>query len=135
MKNRYLHHICIQTNTYEESLTFYTDVMGFTTVKETKDFHNRRYNTWLESNGFMIELQTPKIGEELQPFHSSVEGIVHFCLCVVDIQQEYQRMKSCGPCTFLSKGGDDIYTVEQGQLFKIVAPEGTIIEFRDNTAI
>ncbi|MBN2222111.1 MAG: VOC family protein, partial [Vallitaleaceae bacterium] len=30
-----LHHICIQTNQYEESKKFYMEVLGFTLLKET----------------------------------------------------------------------------------------------------
>ncbi len=44
---RMMHHVCIQTNSYNESLEFYTKVLGFRIVQETKDFHNREYNTWL----------------------------------------------------------------------------------------
>lgn len=55
-----IHHICIQTNTYEESKKFYMDILGFELVKETPNFHERDYNTWLDLNGFMIELQTGK---------------------------------------------------------------------------
>jgi len=57
---------------------------------------------------------------------------VHFCILVDKIQNEYQRLKQLGYINFLSKNGEDIYEVEGGYIFKIVAPEGTIIEVRDN---
>jgi hypothetical protein len=65
----------------------------------------------------------------------NAEGIVHFCIYLDDIQSEYQRMKQLGYTSFLSKNGEDIYEVEGGRLFKIAAPEGTIIEIRDNKGI
>jgi glyoxylase I family protein len=40
-----IHHICIQTNCYQESKMFYTDILGFKLIQETKDFHGREYNT------------------------------------------------------------------------------------------
>lgn len=56
----YLHHICITTPFYKESLEFYTSILDMVVICETKDFHNRDYNTWLKGNGIMIELQTGK---------------------------------------------------------------------------
>lgn len=56
------HHICIQTDQYKESLEFYVDILGFKLIKETPDFHSRQYNSWLEQDGFFIELQTNKAG-------------------------------------------------------------------------
>lgn len=135
MKTRALHHICIQTNKYERSLSFYTEILGFEVIKETKNFHGRYFNTWLRLNSFMIEMQTAKIGEQFNEFNSLNEGIVHFCIFVDDIQYEYQRLKQLGCLSFLSKNGEDIYKVEGGYLFKIVAPEGTIIEVRDSEEI
>jgi glyoxylase I family protein len=134
MKTKNLHHICIQTNNYQKSIGFYTKILGFEIVKETSNFHGRHYNTWLKLDTFLIEMQTPKIGELLNEFNPNTEGIVHFCIYVYDIQSEYQKIKQLG-CSFLSKNGEDIYKVEGGRLFKIIAPEGTIIEIRDNEGI
>lgn len=132
-----LHHICIQTNHYELSMNFYTKILGFEIVKETSNFHGRRYNTWLKLDSFLIEMQTPKRGvcARFNEFNGNAEGITHFCLYLKDIQSEYQRMKQLGCTSFLSKNGEDIYEVEGGRLFKIAAPEGTIIEIRDNKGI
>ena len=132
MKTGTLHHICIQTNQYEKSIGFYTKVLGFEIIKETANFHGRSYNTWLKLDSFLIEMQTPKIGGLFNDFDANREGIVHFCLYVDDIQGEYQRIKQLGSANFLSKNGEDIYQVEDGKLFKMTAPEGTIVEIRDN---
>ncbi len=132
-----LHHICIQTNHYGLSINFYTKILGFEIVKETSNFHGRRYNTWLKLDSFLIEMQTPKrdIDARFNEFNRNAEGIAHFCIYLDDIQSEYQRMKELGCTSFLSKNGEDIYEVEGGRLFKIAAPEGTIIEIRDNKGI
>lgn len=130
-----VHHICIQTNDYEKSLKFYTEILGFEIIKETKNFHSRDFNTWLQLGSFMIELQTGKAGEKLNEYNRRGEGIVHFCICADNIQNEYQRLKRLGFSNFLRKNGEDIYMVENGYLFKITAPEGTIVEIRDSEGI
>jgi|GEM_PF-3614566 len=48
-----IHHVCIQTSKYEESLGFYTRILGFELVKETKNFHQRAFNTWLKLGEFI----------------------------------------------------------------------------------
>ena len=126
-----IHHVCIQTNRYQESLDFYTKVLGFVVVKETQGFHGRAYNTWLESNGFYIELQTGKQYELLKPYGKDREGLVHLCFHVEDVVWEHQRIVDAGYHDFKLKNGKAIYRVENGFLFKVKAPEGTEIEFRD----
>lgn len=116
MKARALHHICIQTNKYEESIIFYTKVLGFEVIKETSNFHGRYYNIWLKLDSFMIEMQTAKKGDKLNEFSPNNEGIVHFCIYVDDIQSEYHRITQLGCDSFLSKNGEDIYEVEGGRL-------------------
>lgn len=130
-----LHHICIQTDNYEDSLRFYTDILGCTLIKESKNFHGRLYNSWLQLGSMMIELQTNKVGEKLIEYKSNNKGIVHFCFIVDNIEDEYLKIKTLGFDNFRSKNGEDIYKVENGKLFKIIAPEGTIIEIRDQEEI
>lgn len=126
-----IHHVCIQTNKYRESLDFYTNVLGFSVMKETADFHDRAYNTWLEQNGFYIELQTGKGSEPLEAYGKNREGIVHLCFYVEDIRWAHQQIIDSGYHDFKLKNGKAIYRVEDGFLFKVKAPEGTEIEFRD----
>jgi len=121
-----IHHICIQTDNYRESLDFYTKILGYKIVQETKNFHTRDYNTWLEKDGFMIELQTNKAGEVLADYNKSSKGIVHFCLLVDDVEEEYRKIKNLGFTNFKGKNNTDIYTVENQKLAKLIAPEGTI---------
>lgn len=127
-----IHHICIQTTKYIKSLEFYKSVLGFKLLKEDRNFNNREYNTWLELNGFMIELQTPKDNERKKLSKEGIEGIKHFCLCSDKFHEDYENIRSIGNVKFKSKNGNDIYEVEGNKLFKIISPEGTIIEIRNS---
>jgi glyoxylase I family protein len=131
MSIKMIHHICIQTEKYEESLEFYTEILGFELVKQTENFHKRDFNTWLRLGTFMIELQTGKKGEKLNKWSSLNEGIVHMCFLVDNVHEEFDRIKNLGYTNFKIKNGEEIYRVEDGYLFKIKAPEGTEIEIRD----
>lgn len=131
MAIKMMHHVCIQTEKYKESLEFYTEILGFELVQETAGFHNRDFNTWLKLGAFMIELQTPKKGNKLNPWSSVNAGIVHMCFEVDSVKEEYTRIKNLGYKNFKVKNGEEVYKVEDGYLFKVKAPEGTEIEFRD----
>lgn len=126
-----IHHICIQTTSYKESLDFYTRILGFEVVKESRNFHNRDYNTWLKLSTFMIELQTPKSGDKLNKWNSLNEGPVHMGFIVDNVKNEYNRIKSLGYDNFKTKNNEIVYKVQGEYLFKIKAPEGTEIEIRD----
>ena len=131
MSIKMMHHVCIQTEKYEESLEFYTRILGFEIVQETPNFHNRAFNTWLKLGNFMIEIQTAKQGEMLNPWSSLNEGIVHLCFLVDNFFEEIERIQQLGYEHFKIKNGEIVYKVEDGYLFKIKAPEGTEIEIRD----
>ena len=126
-----LHHVCIQTDKYNESLDFYTRILGFKVIKESKDFHTRGYNTWIKYEEFMIELQTAKVNDTLHKWSSLNSGPVHLGFLVDDVQSEYNRIKDLGYTDFKLKNGHIIYEVEGEKLFKMKAPEGTEIEIRD----
>lgn len=126
-----MHHVCIQTNNYKDSLEFYTKILGFEIIQETKNFHNRDYNTWLKLGTFMIELQTGKKEDKLTKWNKLNEGIVHMCFLVDNVQEELNRIKRLGYNDFKLKNNEALYKVEDSFLFKIKAPEGTEIEMRD----
>ncbi len=134
MTSKFVHHICIQTSNYEESLKFYKEVLGFELIKESPNFHSRHYNSWLRLGSFYIELQTGKKGEILNNKMPQTQGIVHLCLWVEDLPKEVENIKQLG-IDFLLKNDEAIYKVENGSLCKLIAPEGTIIELRDNRGI
>ena len=127
-----IHHVCIQTEKYQESLDFYTKILGFEILSETPNFHTRAFNTWLKLDNFMIELQTAKSGDTLNPWSNINEGIVHMCFLVDSVDKEYERIIKLGYNNFKVKNGEVIYNVEGGKLFKVKAPEGTEIEIRDS---
>ncbi|MCB2314020.1 VOC family protein [Clostridium tagluense] len=131
MNVKMLHHVCIQTEKYEESLKFYTEILEFELVKTGINFHKRDFNTWLRLGTFMIELQTAKKGDKLKDWSSLNEGIVHMCFLVDSVQVEFERIEKLGYANFKIKNGEKIYKVGDGYLFKIKAPEGTEIEIRD----
>lgn len=131
MSVKYVHHVCIQTENYEASLDFYTRILGFEVVSETTNFHGREYNTWLKLDNFMIELQTPKEGDNFNKWSSLNLGPVHIAFMVDNVEQEYEKIKSLGYNDFKLKDGKVIYKVLGESLFKIKAPEGTEIEMRD----
>lgn len=135
MNHRKLHHLCIQTDDYEASLRFYVEILEFKVVKETPNFHNRHFNTWIEYGDIMIELQTNRVDETLIPQTDITRGLAHFCFIVEDLEREYLRIKQLKHPHFKSKNGEELYTVNGSKLMKLVAPEGTVIEFRDRQVI
>ncbi len=131
MSIQMIHHICIQTERYKESLDFYTRILGFEMVSETANFHGRDFNTWLKLGDFMIELQTPKEGDKFNKWSSLNAGPVHMAFMVDNVKEEYERIRSLGYNDFKFKNGQVVYEVLGESLFKIKAPEGTEIEMRD----
>lgn len=130
------HHICVQTNDYEASKRFYMQILGFSLVSETENFHMRAYNSWLRGpDGLMIELQTPKGKALFSPMDKEAEGIAHICFLVGDVEKEAQRIISAGYDHFRRKNESVVYAVLGSKLCKVIAPEGTIIELRDTAEL
>jgi len=126
-----VHHICIETDRYEESLEFFRVILGFEIVKEIKGFHGRAYNTWLKNEGIEIELQTTK-GDALERMApAGCPGIAHVCFSVDDLKGHVKEMLAKGYNRFREKAGEIIYVVEGKALCKVIAPEGTVIELRE----
>lgn len=133
---RFCHHVCIETASYERSLGFYRDVLGFGVVRETRGFHGRDFNTWLRNGDILIELQTPKKTFPLFLRFPVLRGpgtggIDHICFLVDDIEAETSRILEAGHSSFKRKDGGIIYRVSGVALCKVVAPEGTVIELRE----
>ncbi|MBE0640226.1 MAG: VOC family protein [Bacteroidales bacterium] len=128
-----LHHICIQTEVYSESLDFYVNLLGFEIIKENYDFHEREFNTWIKAANCRIELQTPKKGTNLNKWSSLNSGPVHLAFVVNDVVAAYTQINQFGYKNFKMKNGKELYSVNQNTtIFKIIAPEGTEIEIREN---
>lgn len=131
--NSRAHHICIQTNNYEKSVAFYKR-LGFTVEQQTTGFHTRSYNSWLALNDFYIELQTAKQHEQLVATTINQLGIAHFCVWVDTLDELVMQLHEAG-YTFKEKHGGKIYEVEGGKLAKVYAPEGTLVELRDEAGL
>lgn len=130
-----IHHICIQTSDYEASKAFYCDMLGFEVEQESAGFHGRAFNSWLKLGDFRIELQTGREGEPLSAYDVESEGIVHFCLLVDSVEEAYKTLTAKGFNHYKLKNGEPLYRVCNSLLLKLVAPEGTIIELRDQAAL
>jgi glyoxylase I family protein len=126
-----IHHICIETDRYSESIDFYCSLLGFIVIEETRDFHGRDFNTWLKKENIIIELQTPKSGVSDFSGSTADTGIVHVCFIVESLPQAIDQLIEKGFDSFRRKGGEIIYNVKGGALAKITAPEGTVIELRE----
>ena len=126
-----IHHICIETDRYSESLNFYCSLLGFNVIEETKDFHGREFNTWIKKENIIIELQTPKSsdGGKSNPLEGT--GIVHVCFIVDNLPRAIELLLEKGFTSFRRKGDAIIYSVKGGYLAKLTAPEGTVIELRE----
>lgn len=125
------HHVCILTDTYEESLMFYKTIFSGCVIRENRNFHGRDFNTWISAANIKIELQTPKRGIEIRENNTMHKGVVHIAFLIDDVAIEYQRLSELGISSFIPKHGKDIYTVNGEKLMKLTAPEGTLIEFRE----
>jgi len=135
MKIKSLHHVGVQTECYDESKKFYTEILGFKTIKEIPNFHGRDYNTWLKLDEIIIELQVAKPSTNLKELKLSNEEPMHISFLVENVENAYKEIKSKGYNNFKLKNGEEIYKGENCYLFKLKAPEGTEIEVRDNQKI
>lgn len=129
------HHVCIQTENYKESINFYKNILGFEVVHVNKGFHTREYNTWLIGGGILIELQTPKKGTSFLKWSNLNCGPVHLAFVVEDVKIAYKELKNIGYSNFKIKNGNELYKVKDTFIFKVIAPEGTEIEIRENQNI
>jgi len=130
-----LHHFCIQTSVYEESVEFYTKILGFELIKEDNYTPKRAYHTWLKLGQFLIELQTSKCAKPFSKYTPLSQGIVHMSFLVDNAQEEFEQIQSLGFTGFKSKHGQLVYKIPGGKQFKLVAPEGTEIEIRDSVEV
>jgi glyoxylase I family protein len=130
-----IHHICIETDRYSESLKFYCSLLGFAVIEETQNFHGRDFNTWIKKENIIIELQTPKNGsikKNNSDRKSNVQtGIVHVCFIVDNLPGAIDQLLENGVSSFRKKDDMIMYRVKDGCLAKLTAPEGTVIELRE----
>jgi glyoxylase I family protein len=136
--NLRFHHACIETADYAATIDFYVRILGFIVEQETPGFHGRAYNSWLRSGDVRLEIQTPK-GDATASAEGTAPdvgatGLRHLCFVVGDLDASLRQLETGGWTRFAEKGGKRIYEVEGGRLLKVIAPEGTIIELREDEA-
>lgn len=134
MKIHGFHHFGIHTASYDASLKFYCELLGFEQVKDDLYAPKRLHRTWLKRGPIMIELLSPKCNKPYKAFVNSNEGVAHLSFFVEDIESAYEDAKLFG-ATIRSRHGKDIYRIKGGKQLKIIAPEGTEIEIRDSQSV
>ncbi len=120
------HHIAVQTTDYEESVRFYTEVMGMT---EVVGFENQgRRAVMLDiGDGSIMELFEPIPGT--QPSNDATGDIVfHFALQTTDIESALERVRAAGMEITV-----ELKTVQMGPLNISLAffkgPSGEVVEY------
>lgn len=93
-----VHHIAITVNNLEESLNFYTNILGFKTVKsfERKDMGAK--TTFVELNDFQIELwQFNDMITNSEPLDNiKVRGIRHIAFEVTNLKDKIKELQKKG---------------------------------------
>ena len=120
------HHIAVQTQDYEASVAFYTDVMGMSEVVEFSA-GGRRITLLDIGDGSHLELFEPLPGAKPS---GDVEGnvVFHFALTTSDIEAALERVRAAGMEITV-----ELKTVDLGALNVSLAffkgPGGEVVEF------
>ncbi|MFK8024155.1 MAG: VOC family protein [Ilumatobacter sp.] len=145
---RGIHHVAISTPDLDRLVAFYTDVIGFTPVMSTewndRPLVDRMIGGYDRSAARQVMLQAGNAHLELFEYVSPVptpadpdrtpadHGYTHFCLDVVDIDAEYNRLSANGvtfnspPPTVEEMGGVPRLRAIYGR-----DPDGNIIELQE----
>jgi len=91
-----IHHVAILTDNYELSKQFYTEVMGFTVLKETYRAERQSYKLDLLINGkYQVELFSFPEYKERNSFPES-KGLRHLAFAVENVDDSYLFLKEKG---------------------------------------
>ena len=94
MKINKIHHVAILTDRYEESKTFYTNLLGFTIINETYREQRDSYKLDLAINGqYCIELFSFPEYKERNNFPES-KGLRHLAFAVDDVEKWIDFLRS-----------------------------------------
>ena len=120
------HHIAVQTQDYEASVAFYTEVMGMNKAVEFKA-GGRRIALLDIGDGSHLELFEPVPGTSPS---GNAEGnvVFHFALATTDIEPALERVRAAG-----MEITTELKTVDLGSLNVTIAffkgPGGEVVEF------
>jgi glyoxylase I family protein len=91
-----IHHIAIITGRYAESKAFYTEVLGFSVIRETYRAERDSYKLDLSLNGqYMIELFTfPEAPN--RPSYPEAKGLRHLAFVVGDVAVAAAELQAKG---------------------------------------
>lgn len=120
------HHIAVQTQDYEASVAFYTEVMGMQKVVEWSG-GDRRIALLDIGDGSHLELFEPVPGT--RPSGDATDNVVfHFALATTDIANALKRVRAAGIEITV-----ELKTVDLGSLNVTIAffkgPGGEVVEF------
>ena len=120
------HHIAVQTQDYEASVRFYTEVMGMSEVVGFKS-EGRRAVILDIGDGSHMELFEPVPGT--QPSSDATGNVVfHFALQTTDIKAALERVRAAGMEITV-----ELKTVDMGPLNISLAffkgPSGEVVEY------
>jgi glyoxylase I family protein len=91
-----IHHIALITGRYGASKAFYTEVLGFTVIRETYRKDRDSYKLDLSLNGqYMIELFTFREAPE-RPSYPEARGLRHLAFAVADIDAAVRELETKG---------------------------------------
>jgi catechol 2,3-dioxygenase-like lactoylglutathione lyase family enzyme len=150
---RIINHIAVSVPNLEEAVKWYTEVLGFTVVKDpidiiadqslkgraVKDIHGpalkKMRMAWLSSAnqvGFeIIEYVEPKAEKRLDNFEYWKSGFIHICITDPNIKELCRRISESG-----GKQRTEIWEVVPDKGYKIAFcedPFGNIIEIFDHS--
>ena len=94
MKIKAIHHVAILTDDYQKSKKFYTEVLGFTVLKETYREERKSYKLDLAIDGlYQIELFSFPQYKERQSFPEA-KGLRHLAFAVDNIEESVNELKT-----------------------------------------
>ena len=141
---RGIHHFALHTRNFEAMASFYQDVLGFETIEQQSwsdsevidgviGVHNSAAKQMLLRAGNchieLFEYLNPE-GRPAQPLRPFDPGYTHFCLDVVDIDAEYDRLTAAGMKFVNRPTHFDSFAAVYGQ-----DPDGNIIEIQETSPL
>lgn len=127
-----LHHVAVQTAHFDQSLRFYTELLGAELLVRRP--FKRREMAWLKAGEVSIELFSVRTGEAdlLQSWTDYIPGPVHLAFEVDDINTFLDRAQNLGARLHPSHPDPFIPPVPgAGRIAYLLGPDGEEVEVRE----